>query len=199
MSHFVADSRVTIPVPSPRRCTLEIVHRWRDCKHFFHRSFVHWRFSDAGSDIRGSLVSALNEQAAIRAVANELEVGLSVGCTESAGQLYMRQKRLDQGIRPNPEAPAGLILPDSNRSRGRTRGRGPLPDAVPPRPFEGRIEWGLAVLAIVVTAIMIGWGWGGRNGGWGQSNQIAQMTVPAAGLEGPATRAWTPPSNGHLR
>ena len=166
---------------------------------FLHRSFVHWRFSDAGSDIRGSLVSALNEQAAIRAAANELEVGLSVGCTESAGQLYMRQKRLDQGIRPNPEAPAGLILPDSNRSRGRTRGRGPLPDAVPPRPFEGRIEWGLAVLAIVVTAIMIGWGWGGRNGGWGQSNQIAQMTVPAAGLEGPATRAWTPPSNGHLR
>ena len=117
---------------------------------FLHRSFVHWRFSDAGSDIRGSLVIALNEQAAIRAAANELEVGLSVGCTESAGQLYMRQKRLDQGIRPNPEPPAGLILPDSNRSRGRTRGRGPLPDAVP-RPFEGRIEWGLAVLAIVVT------------------------------------------------
>ena len=70
------------------------------------------------------------------------------------------------------------------------RGRGSLPDEVPPRPSEGRIEWGLAVLAIVMTAIMIGWGWGGRNGGWGRSNQLAQMMVPAAGrLEGPATRA----------
>jgi len=156
--------------------------------------------SGRNSTYRPVQISGTGSQAAIHAPVNELEVRLSVGCTESSGQLYMRQKRLDQEIRLNPEAPTGLLLPDSNRSRGRTRGREPLLDEVPPRPSVGRIEWGLAVVAIVMTAIMIGWGWGERNGGWGRSNQLAQMMAPAAGpIEGPATRAWTPPSNGHLR
>jgi hypothetical protein len=75
-----------------------------------------------------------------------------------------------------------------------------MPDEVPPRPSESRIEWCLAILAIVMTVIMIGWGWGERIRSWDQSNQLAQMTTPtAASTEGPATRAWTPPSNGHLR
>ena len=128
MSHFVADSRVTIPVPSPRRCTLEIVHRWRDCKHFSIAAFVHWRFSDAGSDIRGSLVSALNEQAAIRAAANELEVGLSVGRTELAWTtLHAAEASRSRNKAKTGGTCGSLYLRDSNRSRGRTRGRGPLP------------------------------------------------------------------------
>jgi tetratricopeptide (TPR) repeat protein len=58
-----------------------------------------------------------------------------------------------------------------------------------------------AVSAIVITVVMIGWGWGVSNGGgWGHSNQPAQMIPPASGLtDGPATRAWTPQSNGQFR
>jgi hypothetical protein len=75
-----------------------------------------------------------------------------------------------------------------------------MPDEVLPRPSESRVGWDLAALAIVMTVGMIGWGWGKRIAGWGQSNQLAQMTtLRAAPTDGPATRAWTPRSNRHLR
>jgi hypothetical protein len=103
-------------------------------------------------------------------------------------------------IRLNGEAPVSLVPPGSNWSGSYTRGKDRPLDDVPPRPPEARIGWGLAVLAIVMIVIMIGWGWGNRNGGgWGRGS-IARMVLPGGGsLHGPATRAWTPPSNGRFR
>ena len=71
----------------------------------------------------------------------------------------------------------------------------------PAHSSEPAIAWGLAVSAIVIAVVMIGWGWGfGNGGGWGHSNQLAQTMAPAFGpTDGPATRAWTRPSNGHMR
>jgi hypothetical protein len=88
-----------------------------------------------------------------------------------------------------------------NGSRDSTRGKEPLLDEPPPHSSEPAIAWGLAVAAIVIIAVMIGWGWGIRNGGGsGHRNQLAQMTGPVSGpTDGPATRAWTVPSNGRFR
>jgi hypothetical protein len=75
-----------------------------------------------------------------------------------------------------------------------------MPEELPPRPFTG-VGWGFAVLAAVIIMIIISWGWGNNNGrGWGRGDQLAHMMPMAAGpTEGPATRAWNPPPNGHLR
>jgi hypothetical protein len=111
----------------------------------------------------------------------------------------MRQKRPDLVKLPNLRAPIVLIRRGRNCASDRARRR--LPNEAPPRSSEPAIAWGLAVSAIVITVVMIGWGWGVSNGGgWGHSNQPAQMIPPASGLtDGPATRAWTPPSNGQFR
>jgi hypothetical protein len=76
-----------------------------------------------------------------------------------------------------------------------------MTEEVSPRPAEGGVGWGFAVLAAVIIMIIIGWGWSNGNGrGWGRSDQIAHMMPTAAGpTDGPATRAWNPPSNGHFR
>jgi len=113
----------------------------------------------------------------------------------------MRQKRPDLVRLPNLRAPLVLIRRGRNCASDRARGREPLPNEPPPRSSEPAIAWALAVSAIVITVVMIGWSWGvGNGGGWGHSNQPAQMIPPASGLtDGPAKRAWTPPSNGQLR
>jgi hypothetical protein len=76
-----------------------------------------------------------------------------------------------------------------------------MPEELPPRPFRGGAGWAFAVLAAVIIMMIIGWGWGGDNGrGWGRGDQLARRMPTAAGpTDGPATRAWNPPSNGHFR
>ncbi|HTV31371.1 MAG TPA: hypothetical protein VMF32_26805 [Xanthobacteraceae bacterium] len=68
-----------------------------------------------------------------------------------------------------------------------------VPHTMPSR--RSGVGWGIAVLAAVIVVIMIGWGWSGHGRGWGRRNQIAHMMPPvSAGMNGPATRAWTPPN-----
>ncbi len=76
-----------------------------------------------------------------------------------------------------------------------------MTEEVPPRPVEGDVRWSFAVLAAVIIMIIIGWGRGDGNGrGWGRSDQTAHMMPTAAGpTDGPATRVWNLPSNGHFR
>ncbi len=60
---------------------------------------------------------------------------------------------------------------------------------VSPRPAEGGVGWGFAVLAGVIIMIIIGWGWSDGNGrGWGRSDQLAHMPTAAGPTDGPATR-----------
>lgn len=144
---------------------------------------------------------ALAEQATNHPCATELKSQLSVGLRCSSGRLYMQGKRPDLERLPNLPKPPVLARCSGKSTRDYTRGQNPLLDDAAQRSSEPAIAWGLAVSAIVIAVVMIGWGWGvGNGGGWGHSNQLAQMIAPASlPTDGPATRAWTPPSNGQFR
>ena len=73
-----------------------------------------------------------------------------------------------------------------------------MPDEVPPRRSgDMSVAWSFAVLAAVIVLIFVGWGFGGRGGGWGR-NEMAHMLPPAvSSANSPATRAWTPSPNSH--
>jgi hypothetical protein len=88
-----------------------------------------------------------------------------------------------------------------NHARDRTGGKKSKLHGAAMRSSEPPMPWGLAVGAIVIILVIIGWGWGISNGGgWGHRHQIARIMAPASGpTDGPATRAWTSPSNGQFR
>jgi hypothetical protein len=167
---------------------------------FYARECARWAEASTNEPIRKALLEvakvwathAVNEQATIRPQPTELKSHLSVGLRCSSGRLYMRQKHPNQ---QKPQEP--MVLARHNNAGGKEA----VPDELPRPSSERAIAWGLAVSAIVMTAVMIGWGWGvAAGGGWGHSNQLAQMMAPASGpTDGPATRAWTPPSNGRFR
>jgi hypothetical protein len=69
-----------------------------------------------------------------------------------------------------------------------------MPEEVPPRRSDMSVAWSFAVFAAVILLIIVGWGFGGRGGGWGRGNEMAHMLPPAVSSENsPATRAWAPP------
>jgi hypothetical protein len=68
--------------------------------------------------------------------------------------------------------------------------------AMPPRRNGSDIRWAFAVLAAIIVMLLVGWGWSGQGRGWGRGNEMAHMMPPVgAGMNGPASRAWVPPSN----
>ena len=70
-----------------------------------------------------------------------------------------------------------------------------MPENAPQR--RESIGWGFGVLAAILALIVLSWAAGGKSG-WGQRNQLAHMTPPTSYPDnGPATRAFVPPSNGH--
>jgi hypothetical protein len=69
-----------------------------------------------------------------------------------------------------------------------------MPDDAPQR-REG-VGWGFGVLAAIIILIIVSWASGGKNG-WGR-DPLAHMAPPASlSNDGPATRSYIPPSNGH--
>jgi hypothetical protein len=69
-----------------------------------------------------------------------------------------------------------------------------MPEETPRRRYEGNVGWSFGILAAVIVVILIGWGWGGQGHGWGR-DQMAHMAPPAvSSSDGPASRAWSPPS-----
>jgi hypothetical protein len=178
-----------------------------ECR-FYARECARWAEASSVEHVRKTLLEvartwserAYEERAAAYLRTTEPEKQPPVGCSRSCRNLHVRQKHPAREMPLNRKISVQSAPLVSAGSVGSTRGKDRVPEHARPHPSDVHIGWCFAIFLLAATATVIGWGWGNRNGGgWGRDN-LARTLPPGAGsLHGPATRAWTPPSNGRFR